>query len=324
MGDHFLPLKNNYWVILVIRYIKEKEVGIKATMEIRLLKYFWTVAQEGNISRAAKLLHITQPTLSRQIRELEEQVGTPLFHREKNQLYLLPEGIFLKERAEEILQLNDKLEQAFSNKKKKQLEGTIGIGCVEADNSDTVAMMLEEMVSDYPNVRFNLVTGTSDDISDRLEKGLLDLAVLLEPITLKSVNVLKLPREEKWGFLVSKELFISNKEKLTPEDITGLPILCSNRVEVQKLLTAWSGLSLEQLNIVGNFNLIFNVFSLVENKVGAALTIEGAVSKRQLESLIFIPMEPEVKTHCVLVWKERIQTPVIQEFISRFKHAFGA
>lgn len=119
MDDHFLPLKNNYWVILVIRYIKEKEVGIKATMEIRLLKYFWTVAQEGNISRAAKLLHITQPTLSRQIRELEEQVGTPLFHREKNQLYLLPEGIFLKERAEEILQLNDKLEQAFSNKKKE-------------------------------------------------------------------------------------------------------------------------------------------------------------------------------------------------------------
>lgn len=152
-------------------------------MEIRLLRYFWTVAQEGKISRAAKLLNITQPTLSRQIRELEEQVGMSLFHREKNRLYLLPEGIFLKERAEEILQLNDKLEQDFSNKRKKQLEGTIAIGCVEADNSDTVAMMLEEMVSDYPDVRFNIVTGTSDDISDRLEKGLLDLAVLLDPIT---------------------------------------------------------------------------------------------------------------------------------------------
>lgn len=293
-------------------------------MEIRQLRYFWTVAQEGNISRAAKLLNITQPTLSRQIRELEEQVGMPLFHREKNQLYLLPEGMFLKERAEEILQLNDKLEQDFSNKRKKQLEGTIVIGCVEADNSDTVAMMLEEMVSDYPDVRFNLVTGTSDDISDRLEKGLLDLAVLLDPITLKDVNVLKLPREEKWGFLVSNEMFIANKEKLTPQDIIGFPLLCSSRIEVQKLLTSWSDKPLAQLNIVGNFNLIFNIFSLVENKVGAALTIEGAVSKRQLENSTFIPMEPEVKTNCLLVWKERIQTPVVQEFIARFKHAFGA
>ncbi|GEK38106.1 LysR family transcriptional regulator [Enterococcus thailandicus] len=293
-------------------------------MEIRLLKYFWTVAQEGNISRAAKLLNITQPTLSRQIRELEEQVGMPLFQREKNQLYLLPEGVFLKERAEEILQLNDKLEQAFSNKKKKELTGTIVIGCVEADNSDTVAMMLEEMVSDYPNVHFTIVTGTSDDISDRLEKGLVDLAVLLEPIALKNTKVLKLPREEKWGFLVSKELVISNNEKIKPEDIAGLPILCSNRMEIQKLLSTWSGTALENLNIVGNFNLIFNIFSLVENKVATALTIEGAVSKRRLENSVFIPMEPEVKTNCVLVWKERIQTPVIQEFISRFKHAFGA
>ncbi|MBO0431521.1 LysR family transcriptional regulator [Enterococcus sp. DIV0660C] len=293
-------------------------------MEIRLLRYFWTVAQEGNISRAAKLLNITQPTLSRQIRELEEQVGMPLFHREKNQLFLLPEGIFLKERAAEILQLNDKLEQDFSNKRKKQLQGTIVIGCVEADNSDTMAMMLEEMVSDYPDVRFNIVTGTSDDISDRLEKGLLDLVVLLDPITLNDVNVLKLPREERWGFLVSNELFIAKKDKLTPKDIIGFPLLCSNRIEVQKLLTSWSGKPLDQLNIIGNFNLIFNIFSLVENKVGAALTIEGAVSKRQLKNSTFIPMEPEVKTNCMLVWKERIQTPVVQEFITRFKHAFGA
>lgn len=293
-------------------------------MEIRLLRYFWTVAEEGNISRAAKLLNITQPTLSRQIRELEEQLGIPLFHREKNHLYLLPEGIFLKERAEEILHLDDQLEQAFLNKKKKQLEGTIVIGCVEADNSDTVAMMLEEMVSDYPNVRFTIVTGTSDDISDRLEKGLIDLAVLLEPVSLKNVKTLTLPREEKWGFLVSNELFIASKKSLTPEDIKGLPILCSNRVEVKNLLTTWSGTDLAALNIVGHFNLIFNVFPLVESKVGSALTIEGAVAKRHLEESVFIPMEPEMKTHCVLVWKERIQTPVIQAFIARFKHAFEA
>ncbi|HBI1662571.1 TPA: LysR family transcriptional regulator [Enterococcus faecalis] len=293
-------------------------------MEIRLLRYFWTVAQEGNISRAAKLLDITQPTLSRQIRDLEEQVGVPLFHREKNHLYLLPDGIFLKERAEELIQLSDKLERTFIERKKFQLEGVITIGCVEADNSDTVAMMLEEMVSDYPNVTFNLVTGTSEDISDRLEKGLLDLAVLLEPVKLENVNILKLPREEKWGFLVSKELFISRKSSIIREDIKGLPILCSNREEVQKMLASWADTPFNQLNIVGNFNLLFNVFSLVENKVGVALTIEGAVAKRNLESTEFIPMKPEVKTNCMLVWKDRIQTPVVQELLLRFKHAFKA
>ena len=117
-------------------------------MKIRLLRYFWTVAQEGNISRAAKLLNITQPTLSRQIRELEETLGVPLFRREKNQLYLLPDGLFLKERAEELILLSDKLDRNFAERKQAQLEGVMTIGCVEADNSDTVAMMLEEMVKD--------------------------------------------------------------------------------------------------------------------------------------------------------------------------------
>ncbi|MGX7204916.1 LysR family transcriptional regulator [Enterococcus pingfangensis] len=291
-------------------------------MEIRLLRYFWAVAQEGNISRAARILNITQPTLSRQIKELEERIGAPLFKREKNRLHLTKDGFFLKERAEEILVLDKKLEQAFSAQRNEQLNGTITIGCVEADNSDTVAMLIEELIADYPQIRFNLVTGTSDDISDRLEKGILDLAVLLEPVDLNEVETLTLPREETWGFLVSKELFIANKADLRPEDIKGLPILCSSRSEVQNLLSEWSEIPLDQLNIVGNFNLIFNVLPLVDHQIGAALTIEGAISDRKLEERTFIPLYPAVKTNCVLVWKKRVQTPAVQELINRFNHAF--
>ncbi|MBO0459484.1 LysR family transcriptional regulator [Enterococcus hulanensis] len=291
-------------------------------MEIRLLRYFWAVAQEGNISRASRILNITQPTLSRQIKELEERIGAPLFHREKNRLSLTKDGYFLKERAEEILALDEKLEQAFSAQRNEQLSGTISIGCVEADNSDTVAMLLEELISDYPQIQFNLVTGTSDDISDRLEKGILDLAILLEPVILNEVETLILPREERWGFLVSKEMFIAEKEFLKPEDIKGLPILCSSRSEVQNLLSDWSGEPLDQLNIVGNFNLIFNVLPLVNHKVGAALSVEGAILDRRLEEAVFIPLQPSVKTHCVLVWKKRVQTPAVQELINRFNHAF--
>lgn len=291
-------------------------------METRLLRYFWTVAQEGNISKAARLLNITQPTLSRQIKELEEMLGTSVFNREKNKLSLTADGLFLKERAEEILSLDEKLEQAFFDRRNEQLSGHFSIGCVEADNSDTVAMMIEELISDYPQVKFNLVTGTSDDIVDRLEKGILDLAVLLEPVILNEVEQLKLPREEKWGVVVSKELFIAQNDQITPEDIKGMPLLCSNRQEVKELLCTWSGMTLNELNIIGNYNLLFNILPLVENRVGAAFAIEGALYNRQAENLVFLPLNPEVKTQCVLVWKKRVQTPLVQESIKRFKHAF--
>ncbi len=293
-------------------------------MEIRLLRYFWTVAEEKNISKAAKLLNITQPTLSRQIKELEETTGVPLFHRERNQLSLTEDGIFLKERAEEILMLNDKLDQAFLDQKKKQLSGTFTIGCVEADNSDTLSMMIEELISDYPQVRFNLVTGTSDDILDRLDKGILDLALLLEPIDMSTYDYLVLPRHERWGLLVSKETFLAQKETLAPADLKGIPVLSSNRKEVQELIANWLGSPFEELNVVGTYNLIFNIFSLVENRVGSALAIEGATAYRNTEQFKFVPLEPELKTHCVLVWKRRIHTPVVEELIQRFKHAFQA
>lgn len=299
--------------------LKEK---VGENLELRLLRYFWTVTQEKTISKAAQVLQITQPTLSRQIKELEEHVGVALFQREKQTLQLTQEGRFLKERAEEILILNDRLEQAFRDQKKQQLAGSFSIGCVEADNSDTVAMMIEELVRDYPQVHFDLVTDTSEDIIERLEKGLLDLAVLLEPIELENFEQLRLPREETWGFLVSNELFIARQTTMTQKQLTGLPIICSKRAEVQQLLAKWAEVPLAELNIIGNFNLSFNALPLVANKVGAAFSIEGAVSNRQSAELAFLPLDPPVKTNCALVWKKRVHTPIVQELIRRFKQAF--
>lgn len=291
-------------------------------MEIRVLRYFWTVAQEGNISKAARLLNITQPTLSRQIKEFEEALGMALFHREKNQLALTQAGYFLKERAEEILLLDKKLEQDLLEQAHKQLEGTISIGCVEADNSDTVAMMVEELVNDFPQIHFTIITATSEDIMDRLEKGLIDIALLIEPVAVTGVELLVLPREERWGFLVSKELFIAQNQTIQPKDILGLPIMCSMRQEVQQLLAEWSQCSIEELTIVGQYNLIFNVLAFVKNQVAVALTIEGAVLNRPSDETVFLPLEPGVKTNCVLVWKKRVQVPAVQELINRFKDAF--
>ena len=294
-------------------------------MELRELRYFWTVAEERNFSKAAKVLHITQPTLSRQIKEFEEKLGTPLFIRENKQLTLTQEGYFLKERAAEILTLTEQTEREFKEQSKGFLSGHFSIGCVEADNSDTMAMMLEELVSDYPQVTFNIVSGTSDDISDKLEKGILDLAILLEPIATMNFEKIILPREEKWGLLVSNDSFLAQKTVIQPDDLKGIPLLSSNRSEVQSMLESWLEKPLNDLNVVGTFNLIFNVFSLVENRVGSALTIEGATTNGKHDGLTFVPLAPEVKTNCVLVWKKnRIQTPAVKEFIQRFNDAFKA
>ncbi|WP_339285033.1 LysR family transcriptional regulator [Oceanobacillus sp. FSL K6-3682] len=294
-------------------------------MEIRILRYFWTIAEEGSVSRAAELLHITQPTLSRQLKELEEELGTELFYREKKQLHLTEAGVFLKDRAEEILSLTDKTEQAFFDQKKQLFSGHISIGCVEADNSDTLTMMLEEMVSDYPQVTFHIFSGTSDDITEKLDKGLIDLAILLEPIALDKYERMTLPRTEKWGVLVSNDSFLAQKKQMSPEDLAGVPLLCSGRTEVQKMIADWMGVSVERINIAGTFNLIFNVFSLVENRVGSALAIEGAVINGNARNVTFVPLSPEIETKCVVAWKKnRSFSPVVNEFIQRMKHAFEA
>lgn len=293
-------------------------------MELRLLKYFWTIAEEGTISQAAEVLHITQPTLSRQLKELEDELGTALFFREKRKMVLTEAGRFLKSRSEEIIHLTDQTTKEFEDRKKELFSGHFTIGCVEADNSDTLAMMLEEFISDFPQVYFHIHSGTSDDITDRLEKGLLDLAILLEPIATENYYTVPLPRKEKWGLLTSAESFLAQKEALKKEDVYGIPLLISQRPEVQNMLSDWLETEIDKLTIVGTYNLIFNVFSLVDNRVGSAITIEGSVSNRKMDTLKFIPLEPIIETNCVLVWKKnRVLSPPVNELISRFKRAFN-
>ncbi|MFO7196265.1 LysR family transcriptional regulator [Enterococcus faecium] len=291
-------------------------------MELRLLKYFWTIAEEGTISRAAEVLHHTQPTLSRQLKELEEELGIELFVRENRKMILTDTGYFLKSRAEEILDLTNQTTQEFENRKKQLFSGRFTIGCVEADNSDTLALLLEELIRDYPSVQFHIHSGTSDDITERLEKGLLDLAILLDPVDTEKYETILLPRKEKWGLLISKASDLAQKDAIKKEDFSNVSLLISKRPEIQRIFADWLGIKKEQLLITGTYNLIFNVFSLIENQVGAALVIEGAVSHHSKE-VRFVPLDPLIETNCMLFWKKnRILSPVVNELIHRFKEAF--
>lgn len=293
------------------------------SVELRLLRYFYTIAEQQNISKAAEVLHITQPTLSRQLKGLEDELGTPLFERKRNQLELTQAGLFLRSRAEEILQLTQQTTQEFEDRKNQLFSGHISIGCVEADNSDTLAMIIEDFVSDYPQVTFNIFSGTSDLITDQLDKGLIDAAILLEPINTDKYEDLRLPRTETWGFLVSEDSYFAKSKVMHKEDVPGTAIMLSARPEIQTMISEWSGVPVDDLNVVGNFNLSFNVLPLVSHQVGAALMVEGAISHRQPGDTVFLPLEPAIKTNCVLVWrKERVLTPAVSEFIGYFRDAF--
>ncbi|WP_420222984.1 LysR family transcriptional regulator [Pediococcus acidilactici] len=294
-------------------------------MEIRTLKYFWTIAEEGTISGAAETLHITQPTLSRQLRELENELGTALFIRGRRKLQLTEAGLFLKTRAEEILQLTQQTSREFENRRKQLFSGHVAIGCVEADNSDTLALILEDFVQDYPQVTFTIYSGTSDDITTRLDKGLLDVAILLKPIETEKYGEITLPRTERWGLLVAKDSFLARKKAIHPTDLWGMPLFIARRPEVQQLLAEWSGIAYNQLRIVGNFNLSFNILALVKRQVGHAFGIEGAISQTNPDGIKFLPLDPEIKTNCVLVWrKERRHSSVVNQFIDYFRDAFKA
>ncbi|KRO18422.1 LysR family transcriptional regulator [Lacticaseibacillus saniviri] len=293
-------------------------------MELHTLRYFWTIAEEGTISQAATVLHLTQPTLSRQLQALETELDTALFVRDGRQMQLTEAGLLLKSRAEEILALSDATVNEFAKRKSALFSGHVSIGCVEADNSDTMALMLEELVGDYPEVTFNIFTGTSDIIQDQLDKGLLDLAILLEPVSKKKYNTLVLPRRERWGLLTSKGSFLATKSVINPIDIQGIPLVLSPRPEVQQLIASWANVDYTSLNVIGTFNLIFNVLPIVANQTAAALAVEGAVKNRMSDDLVFIPTEPRIETNCVLVWRQgRVITPVVQELITRFEQAFG-
>ncbi|WP_017547475.1 LysR family transcriptional regulator [Salinicoccus carnicancri] len=290
-------------------------------MELRNLRYFWTVAEEGSISKAASELSITQPTLSRQLKKLEMELSVELFKRDQKGLILTPEGIFLKNRAEEILALTNKTQQEFEHKKNKIISGNISIGCVEADNSDTLSMILEELIKDYPLVTFHINSGTSDEITNKLDQGLIDIAILLEPISVDKYEKISLPRSERWGLLVSRDSDLAQNEYIVPGDLRKTRLMISGREEVQKMISNWCQFDVSGLKIVGTYNLIFNTFSLVENGVGSAVVIEGAIANRKAEEYLkFIPLQPELQTHCVLAWKRnRILTSLLEEFIKRFR-----
>lgn len=272
-------------------------------MELRVLKYFLTVADEGNFTRAADVLHVTQPTLSRQMMELESEMGTTLLIRGKRSVTLTEEGFLFKQQAETIVELADKLEHTFTDQK-DVICGTIQIGATEAVGSRTLAERMKEFREKYPGVQFNLYNGMADNIKEMIEHGLLDLGLVMEPIDTAKFEYVRLPQKETWGILIRKDHELAGKETVTVEDIKSYPLIMPERENAKNQILHWMRCEERHLEIPAYYNILSNSALLVKAGMGCAVCLDGALSIHADPELCFRPILPEHVTRSVILWKK--------------------
>lgn len=272
-------------------------------MDIRVLKYFLAVAREENITKAAEVLHISQPPLSRQLKDLEDELGKQLFIRGKRKITLTEEGLVLRKRAEEILELLEKTRAELSAAD-DGVSGDVYIGGAETDGIRTIAKTMKALLRDYPQVRFHFFSGNAESVTERLDKGLLDFGILLEPADMTKYDFTKLPGTDVWGVLMRKDSPLARQACVKPRDLFGLPVIVSNQVMVKNEISGFLSGKYEKLNIVATYNLLFNAALMVEEGVGYALCLDKIINTSADSALCFRPLEPKMEVGLNIVWKK--------------------
>ncbi len=271
-------------------------------MELRLLKYFLAVAQEESITHAAEVLHITQPTLSRQIALLEDEVGVKLFKRSTRKIELTEEGIFLRRRAEEIIELVDKTEFELTE---RNIEGTISIGCGDLFSVQVMAELMGKFRARYPAVNFELYTATADIISERLERGLTDIGLLLEPVSIDKFSFIRLAKREEWVAVIPVADELAGKDSVTADDLASRPLILTQRPGVQSELANWFGERYKDINVFCISNLPSGSSVLVSCGLACSLIIKGSISFWDNAKVVYRPLSPKLESGCVVAWSRR-------------------
>lgn len=272
-------------------------------MELRVLKYFLTVAREENITHAAESLHITQPTLSRQLMQLEEELGASLFIRGKRKIILTEAGMILKRRAEEIITLSEKTELEIGNQK-GNVNGEISISCGITEATQTLGKLIQEFHEIYPETTFHIRNGASDFTLENIDNGLIDVGVVLEPVSLEKLDFIRLNQKEQWGILMRKDSPLAQKNYITSSDLQNLPLINPSRSTTKTYFRDWYGQGYEQLNFCASSELSTTAIMLVKNNMGHAIIIEGSVKDLMGDDLCFKPLYPALYSHSLFVWKK--------------------
>ncbi len=273
-------------------------------MELRVLRYFLAVAREESISAAAEMLHLTQPTLSRQLMELEAELGVQLLHRGKRNrgVTLTDAGMLLRRRAEEIVALAEKTEAEIQSTD-ELVSGDVHIGGGESDAMRLVAKAAKTLYEAYPLIRLHLYSGNADDVTERLDQGLLDFGIVIEPASVEKYHHIQLPVRDVWGLLMRRDSPLAQKETVRPEDLDGLPLLASRQTLVNNVVSGL-GYDFGQLHIVATYNLVFNASLMVEEGFGYAFCLDQLVNTSGDSRLCFRPFSPRMEASLSLVWKK--------------------
>ena len=276
-------------------------------MEFRVLRYFLTVAREGSITAAADFLHVTQPTLSRQLKDLEQELGKKLFTRSSHSIILTDEGMLLRKRAEEIIDMVSKLEAEFSSME-ETISGDVYIGSGETEAMKQIARVAKDLQLNFPNIRYHLYSGNEDDVTERLDNGLLDFCILIEPADLSKYNYIHIPAKDVWGVVMRKDSPLASKDTIKAVDLLNVPLIFSRQAMQQKLskneFVDWFGEDYDKLNVVTTYNLLYNAAIMVEEGIGYAVTIDKLVNTSSDSNLCFRPLEPRLEAGLNIVWKK--------------------
>ena len=300
-------------------------------MEIRVLKYFLTVAETGNITKAANSMHLTQPTLSRQLQDLEKELGHKLFIRGNHSVSLTPEGIVLRKRAREILELVEKTENEFQTIE-EEISGNIFIGAGETKSIKLIADIMSELKRNYPKIKFHIVSGDSEDLSEKLDKGLLDFCIFIQPFAVENhtdkYDYLNLCEKDTWGIILRNDDILAKKENVKIEDLIDLPLFIS-RQAIKKThennpILNWFGDNFEKLNIAGTYNLIYNAAIMTENRLGYTLGLDRLIKDTIDSPLCFRPLNPKLEVEINIAWKKhQLFSKAAKLFLDELYKKFG-
>lgn len=269
-------------------------------MELRVLNYFLVIAREENFTRAAQQLHVTQPTLSRQIADLEQELGVRLFTRGSHNLALTEDGMILKRRAQEILTLADKTKRDFLHKE-KNLEGTISIGSGEFLSTRILTDCVAAFREKYPRVRYEIHSGNTGNIREQIERGLLDLGLVTEPVDIRKYEFVTMPVKERWGVLVREDSPLAAGEMITPEDLAGCSLVGPANEMAQGAIMKWLGTYAAQTNIIATGNLLYNEALLAQSSPCVVVTMQ---LNCVYNGLRFLPLSPVLEGSTALIWKK--------------------
>lgn len=293
-------------------------------MDSRLLKYFLAVATESNITKAAERIHITQPTLSRQLVQLEEEVGAQLLIRGKRNVTLTEAGILFKKRAEEIIELIEKTEKELKEQN-LLINGEISIGAGEMKSTEIFPSIFKNFKERFQNVHYNFYTGNAEQIKEKIEQGLLDFGLLLEPTNIDNFEYIRLNIKEEWGVIMPSDDVLIEKPFITPKDLIGKSIILTKRKEVKSLIENWFDRYLEDVSIFATHNMTTNAAVLVEQKLGYAFVLKGSIYFYDKDKIVYKSLQPQVVTNAVLVWKKhQIFSQSSKKFLEYIKELYNA